>query len=246
MLLAALLTIALHQNNRITPHTFRYVANAPGHTVHLAGDFNGWNKAATLMKPNAGGTLYTATVPITIGRHFYKFVIDDDNWITDPANPNSQDDGSGHTNSYIDILPPDYDQPAKLGDGKITLSALEHAQKLPYVNFDEGKLWIRLEARPDDIESVTLEANGREYPMAEVSRDTYFCQYEAGLSWDRKTDIIYDFKLRDGGTVLWFGKSGPTDSQPTHFVLHAATFKPFVVPSWVEHSNLPRPLCQWR
>jgi len=53
-------------------------------SVFLCGDFNKWNRTATPMKKDASGE-WTATVPLTTGRHPYKFLVDG-KMILDPDN----------------------------------------------------------------------------------------------------------------------------------------------------------------
>jgi hypothetical protein len=64
--------------------------------VSLAGDFNGWSP--TPMKRR--GKDWMLTIKIAPGKHHYKFVTDDQ-WITDPANPETADDGRGNVNSVL-------------------------------------------------------------------------------------------------------------------------------------------------
>jgi hypothetical protein len=78
--------------------TFR---EASGHTVTVAGSFNGWSKSANPLRDTGSGT-YTATIDVPAGRHTYKFVVDGKTWRDDPANPKSEPDGHGGKNSVIE------------------------------------------------------------------------------------------------------------------------------------------------
>lgn len=51
--------------------------------VSLAGDFNGWDIHATLMKKDKKG-IWKATVPLPAGRYEYRFLADG-KWENDPA-----------------------------------------------------------------------------------------------------------------------------------------------------------------
>ena len=65
-------------------HTFTYAPSAgksPA-AVDVAGDFNGWSTTLNPMTKNPDGT-FTAAVPVTPGKHQYKFVVDG-NWTPDP------------------------------------------------------------------------------------------------------------------------------------------------------------------
>lgn len=70
-------------------------------SVEVRGDFgdNTWNMGVALMK---SGTNWVATVEIPYNKQVqYKFVIDGNNWINDPTNPNQIDDGFGGKNSLL-------------------------------------------------------------------------------------------------------------------------------------------------
>jgi glycosidase len=55
-------------------------------SVALAGTFNSWVGDACMME-RLSPTRWTCTLPLAPGRHLYKFVIDGQEWIADPANP---------------------------------------------------------------------------------------------------------------------------------------------------------------
>ena len=73
-------------------------------SVAVAGTFNGWVPTAHPMKrrtlaasgeAGAPDSLWYALVPVPRGRHRYKFLVDGNRWIPDPANPDRTSDGSG-------------------------------------------------------------------------------------------------------------------------------------------------------
>jgi Glycogen recognition site of AMP-activated protein kinase len=74
-------------------------------TVHVAGSFNGWPKtiAGGGWPLTLGGGFWTATRDLAPGHYAYKFVLDETQFIPDPANPSSEPDGFGSTNSLLDI-----------------------------------------------------------------------------------------------------------------------------------------------
>ena len=88
--------------------TFGY---APGmrtlRSVHVAGSFNGWAKTVAAggwpLTYQADKKLWTLTQQVPAGNHTYKLVLDETDWITDPANPNMQPDGFGGQNSVLNI-----------------------------------------------------------------------------------------------------------------------------------------------
>lgn len=77
-------------------------------TVHVAGSFNGW--AATISAggwalANQGG-IWSLSKQLPSGSHQYKLVLNESEWIVDPANPNTVDNGIGGQNSRIDGCSP--------------------------------------------------------------------------------------------------------------------------------------------
>lgn len=70
---------------RDTLRLVRFVLTAPAATsVALVGDFNGWRRDATLLAAGERGD-WTAAVALVPGRHRYAYVVDDTQWIADPA-----------------------------------------------------------------------------------------------------------------------------------------------------------------
>ncbi len=221
------------------PHTFSYVAEPSVQRVSVAGTFNAWNRTASPLTRGADGRTWSTTLDLPIGRHAYKFVLDGETWVADPKAKLSEADGAGNVNSVIVVTPPDYDTPARLGDGRITASALRHTQELPKLNYDRGRLHLTLRARPEDVQSVVLVTNRGRLPVLLSGADEVYATYRAEVPWDRKTDLTYAFKLNDGPTERWFGPDGlGEESGVGRFRIDAKAFKPFTPPTWVERSVL--------
>ena len=91
-------TLAVAAAERDTLFTF---AGTKAKTVFLVGEFNHWSTTATPMKRDSDGK-WTASVPLPIGRHAYKFFVDGD-WKVDEANPERSQDGFGGMNSMITV-----------------------------------------------------------------------------------------------------------------------------------------------
>jgi len=66
--------------------------------VILSGSFNDWDKQALKMHRTERG--WATTVPLTGGKHLYKFIVDG-KWMTDPANPRTETDPKGNVNSVL-------------------------------------------------------------------------------------------------------------------------------------------------
>ncbi|MDT4895521.1 MAG: hypothetical protein QOH25_598 [Acidobacteriota bacterium] len=78
--------------------TFRLKGYAEAKFVNLAGTFNDWKPAAIVCSKEAAE--WICRVDLKPGKYLYKFIVDG-NWITDPANPTTEDDGRGNVNSVI-------------------------------------------------------------------------------------------------------------------------------------------------
>lgn len=78
-------------------------------TVSLAGDFNGWNAASTLLTKDASGLWFCRFATPGPGRYEYKFVVNNQRWVEDPSNGMRVSDGYGGLNSVIVVQPANYD-----------------------------------------------------------------------------------------------------------------------------------------
>ncbi len=75
------------KNKPICKVTFRLsgTAAAEAQKAALAGDFNEWSTAQTIMKRLKNGD-FTVTVDLPVGREYqYRYVVNDRFWITDDA-----------------------------------------------------------------------------------------------------------------------------------------------------------------
>jgi len=71
---------------RDTARLVRFMLVAPrASRVTLAGDFNRWDTAATPLVAAESGGVWSVAVALAPGRHRYAFVVDDTQWIADPA-----------------------------------------------------------------------------------------------------------------------------------------------------------------
>lgn len=69
--------------------------------VSVVGDFNGWDATATPMRRTDGRTTWSVSVPLAAGRHVYAFVVDGNDWVTDPQAPLSPEQWFGQRNSVV-------------------------------------------------------------------------------------------------------------------------------------------------
>ena len=86
-----------------TNYTFRLKGFAEARKVVVAGSFNNWNESEPEMQRI--GDSWVLDIFLPDGTFAYKFIVDN-NWITDPGNPDSRPDGYGNINSFISIGTP--------------------------------------------------------------------------------------------------------------------------------------------
>jgi serine protease AprX len=72
-------------------------------TVSLAGDFNDWDTASNQLARDTTGLWSCRLAAPGPGRYEYKFIVNDQRWIEDPANGMRVSDGYGGLNSVIVI-----------------------------------------------------------------------------------------------------------------------------------------------
>ena len=78
--------------------TFRLKGHLNARVVAVAGNFNDWNQSQVLCGKE--GDDWVCRIDLAPGKYTYKFIIDGD-WILDPANPDTEDDERGFTNSVL-------------------------------------------------------------------------------------------------------------------------------------------------
>jgi hypothetical protein len=82
--------------------TFRL--HAPdAESVALAGSFNNWQPDELILSgPDATGH-WSATVELPAGQHEYMFLVDGNEWRSDPTAPFFRPDGFGRNNAVIEV-----------------------------------------------------------------------------------------------------------------------------------------------
>ncbi|MCS6919315.1 MAG: alpha amylase N-terminal ig-like domain-containing protein, partial [Fimbriimonadales bacterium] len=190
-------------NEPTYPVRFRLELQQPAEKVYLAGSFNEWQPRATPMQPDAEKRVWTLTLQLPPGAHQYKFVVNGTDWRTDPNAP-AIDDGNGNLNSVVWVEPDGYNRPARIGDGQITRSAIRHnPADLRDRNPVDGKLYLRVRARKDDVGRVLLcyRQNGRtqRLEMTPFVSDALYTYFRAALP---EANVEYWFEIRDGRARL--------------------------------------------
>ena len=92
----------------VCDHPFRIDGYATASSVWLTGTFVNW-----AGNPQAGAIAFTlgtdgawtGSYPFSPGTHQYKLIVNGSEWILDPTNPNTADDGMGNTNNVYTCVP---------------------------------------------------------------------------------------------------------------------------------------------
>ncbi|MEW6558221.1 MAG: glycoside hydrolase family 13 protein [Elusimicrobiota bacterium] len=166
--------------------------------VAIAGTFNTWNKNADILKKQPDGE-YTIEIPLNDGMHFYKFVIDDNQWIEDPLADKTlrKPDGYGGFNSGIFVG----EKGEKYGIAKpddINIQALKYEINVISTELVE----LKLRTLKNDVETVVAC-----FPQQKiVLTKTY-----SSVGFDYYSDIVEIknpgngyFQIRDDKTLFIF------------------------------------------
>lgn len=211
-------------------HTFRYPSGESASQVSVVGSFNQWNRQALTMVRKTDG--WEATAKLPMGRHSYKFVLDGSRWILDPKNPHQVTDGAGNVNSVAIVLPPDYANAAKAGDGIIAKSVIS-----PRQGYDQGRILLNLSVRPGDIERVSAVVQGKTYPLKLERTSEFLAHFTTALKWDKSRSLSYYFIVEDAKTRITVDAQGVrTTSEPKPIPVPAQNLSSVSVPTWVESS----------
>ena len=126
-------------------------------SVHVAGDFNGWNAGANPMTDADGDGVWTATLPLSAGEYGYKFVIDGDRWITDPTDDPElrKGDNYGGENSGV-IVGPDIRKAPPPEPNAINAEFVRHDPATDVTQVDDGTAIVRVRALAGDVQEVGI------------------------------------------------------------------------------------------
>ncbi len=223
------------------PVTLKFTPLSPAQSVAVAGTFNGWNKTASPLTQSADGKTWTITLNLPPDVYQYKFVVNTDTWLPDPAAPKS-DDGNGNTNSLLTVAPAEYkDKSAKVGDGIITESALRHVVDSHYVSrIDKTHLAIVLRTRRDDLKAAYIKTNDTEIPMKAYRSDALFTYWRGVAPIVAEGHFVYMFSAQDAGREILFNRGGVANKQrhplQSEFHISTADFPVFETPDWARDS----------
>ena len=208
--------------------TLTLLADEPARSVHLAGSFNDWSREATPLARGADGR-WRVEVPLEAGRWSYKFVLDGERWMSDPANPAREDDGHGGSNSLLllgraaQLRASD----ASAGDASIEAAGLRHDPDSAHFrqHLSAGRALLRYRSLAGDLEQVQLSVRGAEpQPMHLALRGSLYDLWETSLVVDPE-GCDYTFLLTDGELRV---------SHAATYRLEPSTDAPFRTPEWAK------------
>lgn len=75
-------------------------------SVAVAGDFNDWSADSGLLRDADGDGTWTGLIAVQPGVHKYMFVVNGEEWVTDPVAASYVDDGFGMKNALLSVTPP--------------------------------------------------------------------------------------------------------------------------------------------
>lgn len=85
----------------------RFTLNAAGaRTVAVAGDFNDWSTETGVLRDPDGDGVWSGLVAVRPGVHKYMFVVDSEEWVTDPVAESYVEDGFGMRNALLSVTRP--------------------------------------------------------------------------------------------------------------------------------------------
>lgn len=83
----------------------RFRLEAPdAERVEVAGSFTDWRPTMQLEDPDGDG-VWTGSAPLEAGVHQYMFVVDGEEWVTDPNADRYVADGFGNRNAVVAVAP---------------------------------------------------------------------------------------------------------------------------------------------
>jgi hypothetical protein len=96
-------------NDATCDHAFRIEGHGSDSSVWLTGTMVNWagDPGAGAIQFTLGSDgAWTGNYAFPTGTHQYKLIVNGSNWILDPSNPDTVDDGMGHTNNVFTCSPP--------------------------------------------------------------------------------------------------------------------------------------------
>jgi cyclomaltodextrinase / maltogenic alpha-amylase / neopullulanase len=231
-----------------TWHLFRYrPEDAAGvRDVHLAGSFNGWSTHALPMQDRGDG-VYRALVKLSEGVHWYKFVINGDTWVNDPASDKEfeQPDGNYGVNSAVLVGVDARGLPAPRPDHIEPSAVIHDPGDVPDMTVASGsllRLSIRVQAK--DVQRVSVltagagDGDGRAWKRyaLQPSGEAVGLERYGALIQVPGRPVRYLFELVDGAETLYRSAGGLTGSldEAKRSAYRCDMVPAFVTPDWAK------------
>jgi len=222
--------VATRQKDGSWKCLFRFNPGVKAESVCVVGSFNAWKVGSHQMRRTVGGA-WEIDMQLSEGVHYYKFVVDENQWHHDQRNHQHIDDGHGGRNSVLGlgVLASISESHEHSGDGKINAAGLEHD---PSKNFylqklNDGSCLLRYRSLANDVEKVTIAFRkpASHLAMSPVLSDKRSTVWEARIGG--KVNGDYTFILKDGDL---------TAAHPANFQLNQKAMQSNPVPEWAKHA----------
>lgn len=239
-----LISLTSAYSERLYDVEFKYDPFLPAKSVHLVGSFNNWDNTADPMSDEDRDGVWTITKKLPPGKHFYKFYVNGNEWVTDKNADDFVSDGFGGQNSVVVVGNFDYlKSPAKKGDGKLVEDAVFFDTSIQYFNpISENRYLFILQTRENDI----TDANLILFPGTdkEKKEPLHFVSTVSGLDYfELITNISEDqfsfiFEINDGGKTWYLDKNKLEKkvSAKTAFEIKVDSLEIFSTPDWVKEA----------
>jgi glycosidase len=176
-------------------------------SVYLLCSADGFSRRTNQMEKY--GELWRIVLRLLGGEYEYAFLVDGSRVVSDPENTNVRKRPDGSEVSVMRFGVPE--DKCERGDGRVDKASIYHDQALPFLEIFREQVIFKLQVARDDIEKASLLLKGgRTLQMDWLSSDDYFDYYECRVSVGFGAD--YAFKVTDGGTEVYLGAEGPSDS----------------------------------
>jgi 1,4-alpha-glucan branching enzyme len=84
--------------------TFEMPPDSGATTIHLVGDFNGWDKAATPLKRRKKDNVFATSITLNAGQAYqFRYWLDDSRWENDWAADDYVPNGHDEDNSVVKV-----------------------------------------------------------------------------------------------------------------------------------------------
>jgi len=204
------LTIGVDEKNTLGcgDILFTYQALPGVQQVLLSGTFNNWAatpEEAAPLEDDDGDDVWETILHLEPGSHQYKFIVDGE-WLPDPVNPNTVDDGYGGVNSVVEV--------EECGLTSLELTAHETDQQTGDFHavltaqgdgtIEADQVAVTVDWEPAPAESVKVGADGKTLELdlegltggihdvrVQVGDETLLLKVYVGVSTDWRDAILY-------------------------------------------------------